>query len=315
MQHGKRSFVTKIWKPKHDRTPVIVTNRRKQPTLSLQQGDSRMRSDKVNKEDIVKPKENTVPVIIDNRKPSLRSKWRGTSRNSSLIQVTQGGAAEDEPGDGHIKVCTLNTQSIRNKTGDVVEHVLSNKIDICAVTETWLKPAHDATIQECQPVGYSFTDYPRLSGRVGGGTGLLCRSNLTPSLVRSGENKSFEFSEWLIKCPSHAMRLIVVYRPTYSKEHPISPAIFNEEFGIFKEWYYQKSPFWLQEILIFMSMTARTGMLQHSKIYCLNLDYNNIWMCQLTEMDIRSIVSSPGWAIIPHWMSQLQATTYLITLL
>ena len=48
-------------------------------------------------------------------------------------------------------------------------------------------------------------------------------------LVRSGENKSFEFSKWLIKCPSLAIRLIVVYQPTYSKEPPISPAIFNEE--------------------------------------------------------------------------------------
>ena len=79
-----------------------------------------------------------------------------------------------------------------------MEHVLSNKIDICAVIETWSKPADDAIRQECQPVGYSVTDYPRQSGRVGGGTGLLCRSNLIPSMVRSGENKSFEFSEWLI---------------------------------------------------------------------------------------------------------------------
>ena len=86
-------------------------------------------------------------------------------------------------------------------------------------------------LDKCQPVGYSFKDYPHQSGRVGGGTGLLCRSNLTPSLVRSGVNKSFEFSEWFIKCLSLAIRLIVVYRPTYTKEHPISPATFDEEFG------------------------------------------------------------------------------------
>ena len=284
----KALFRNKIWKPKHDRTPVFVTNRRKQPTLSLQRGVPRMRSDKVNKEDIVKPTENTVPVIIGNRKSPSRSKWRGTSQNSSLIQVTQGGTAEDKPGDGHIKVCTVNTQSIRNKTGDVVEHVLSNKIDICAVTETWLKPADDAITQECQRVGYSFTDHLRQSGRVGGGTGLLCRSNLTPSLVRSGENKSFEFSEWLIKCPSHAIRLIVLIgqhtqRNIQSHQRYLMKNLVN----ICKEWYYQKSPFWLQEILIFMLMTARTRMLQNSKIYCLNLGYNNMWMYQLTEMDIR----------------------------
>ena len=106
-----------------------------------------------------------------------------------------------------------------------------HKIDICAVTEIWLKPADNAITQKCQPVGYSFTDYPRQSGRVVGGTGLLYRSKLTPSLVRSGENNSFEFSEWLIKCPSLAIGLIAVYRPTYSKEHPMSPTIFNAEFG------------------------------------------------------------------------------------
>ena len=194
----------------------------------------------------------------------------------------------------------------------MVEHVLSNKIDICAVTETWLKPADNAIRQECQSVGYSFTDYPRQSGRVGGGIGLLCRSNLTPSLVRSAENKSFEFSEWLIKCPSHAISLIVVYRPTYSKEHPISPVIFNEEFGEY-----------LQEVILSKEPFLVTGDFNFhvddcsdkdaAKIYCLNLDYNNMWMCRLTEMDIRSIFSSPGWVITPHWTSQLQTITYLIT--
>ena len=108
----KALFRNKIWKPKHDRTPVIVANQMNQPTLSLQRGIHRMRSDKVNKEVIVKPKENTVPVIIGNRKLPSRSKWRGTSQNSSLIQVTRDGTAEDKPGDGHIKVCTVNTQSI-----------------------------------------------------------------------------------------------------------------------------------------------------------------------------------------------------------
>ena len=116
----KALFRNKIWKSKHDRTPVIVANRRKLPTLSPQRGVRRMRSDKVNKEVIVKPKENTIPVIIGNRKLPSRSKWRGTSQNSSLIQVTQDGTAEDKPGNGHIKVCTVNTQSIRNKTWDVV---------------------------------------------------------------------------------------------------------------------------------------------------------------------------------------------------
>ena len=212
----KTLFRNNIWKPKHDITTVIVTNRRKQPLHALRWGVPHMRSDKVSNEDIVRPKENTVPAIIGNRKPPSRSKGRGTSQTSSLIRVTQDGTAVDKLGAGHIKICTVNTQSNWNKTGAVMELMLSRTIGICAVTETELKPSDDATSQECQPVGYTFTDHPRQRHRVGGDTGLLCRSNLTPRLVRSGENKSPEFSEWLIECPSLAIRLIVVYRSTYS---------------------------------------------------------------------------------------------------
>ena len=39
----KTLFRNKIWKPKHDITPVIVTNQRKQPTHSLQRGVPWMR--------------------------------------------------------------------------------------------------------------------------------------------------------------------------------------------------------------------------------------------------------------------------------
>ena len=131
------------------------------------------------------------------------------------FNLTQDRTAEDKRSDGHIKVGTVNTQLIRNKTGDVVEHVLSNKIDMCAVTETWLKPADDAIRQECQPVGYSFTDYPRQSGRVGGGTGLVCRSNLTPSWFDRERTNHLSSLNMLIRCPCIAIRVIVVSRPTY----------------------------------------------------------------------------------------------------
>ena len=109
--------------------------------------------------------------------------------------------------------------------------VYSAKIDVCAITETWLKSDDDVIRQECQPDGYIFADCPRQSGRAGGGTGLLCRSPLSQSLVRSGDNKSFEFSELIVKGPSVHLKVIVVYRPTYSKEHPVPASVFFDEFA------------------------------------------------------------------------------------
>ena len=34
----------------------------------------------------------------------------------------------------------MNIRSIRNKTDSVVDHVIDSKLDILALTETWLKP-------------------------------------------------------------------------------------------------------------------------------------------------------------------------------
>ena len=82
----------------------------------------------------------------------------------------------------------VRCQSIKNKIGDMVDHVSSNNIDIWTLTETWLKLADDVIRQECQPIGYSIPDCPHQSGRVAGGTGLSCRSNLMLCLVRSREN-------------------------------------------------------------------------------------------------------------------------------
>ena len=39
--------------------------------------------------------------------------------------------------------CVFNAKSINNKTGLIKDHVLDNKIDMLALTETWLRSADD----------------------------------------------------------------------------------------------------------------------------------------------------------------------------
>ena len=93
--------------------------------------------------------------------------------------------------------------------------------------------------------------------------------------MRSGENNSFELSEWLIKCLSHAIRLSVVYRPTYLKEHPISPAIFNEEFGEYLQGVIlSKEPLLIiGDYFNFHVDDCSDKDAAKFKIYCLHLDY------------------------------------------
>ena len=52
--------------------------------------------------------------------------------------------------------------------------------------------------------------FPRV-GRTGGGTGLLYRNDLRVKKVDSGEENSFEFSEWIICSTGHDIRLFIIY--------------------------------------------------------------------------------------------------------
>ena len=142
--------------------------------------------------------------------------------------VWKGNIPASTPSDT-LSLCCINTRSIRNKTGDFIDYVLSSNTHICAITETWLTAADDAIRSECTPCGYSFADHPRESNRQGGGTGILCKLPLTPQKVSAGEKTSFEFSEWIIKAPDVRFRIVVLYRP------PQPASIFFEEFSTYLE--------------------------------------------------------------------------------
>ena len=55
------------------------------------------------------------------------------------------------------------------------------------------------------------------------------------SFFDGGQKSSFEFSEWKLSAHGRIIRLVVVYRPTYSKEHPVPASVFFQEFSAFLE--------------------------------------------------------------------------------
>ena len=102
-------------------------------------------------------------------------------------------------------------------------------------------------------------------------------SNLTPSFGLTEENKSFEYSEWPIKCLSVAIRLIFVSPPTYSKEHPISPTVFNDEFSEYLQGRrVSKEPYLNIEDSNFHVDDCSDKDAVNSNICYRNLDYNNM---------------------------------------
>jgi hypothetical protein len=69
----------------------------------------------------------------------------------------------------------VNARSVCCKPDVITDHILSNKLDILAITETWLTPAHgdDKFMLNLCPAGYAAVQTPRMDGSRGGGVGYF----------------------------------------------------------------------------------------------------------------------------------------------
>ena len=104
------------------------------------------------------------------------------SRNRSLVQGNNVNIALTV--NRHCKktidyrCATVNCCSIVNKTSDFKVELMEHNLDVCALTETWIREGDDTTaIQLCLD-GYSSVSIPR-EGRIGGGIAIVHRSDIT----------------------------------------------------------------------------------------------------------------------------------------
>ena len=62
---------------------------------------------------------------------------------------------------------------------------------------------------------------------------LLYRENLHASRVDAGVRTSFEFSHWMVEFQSRKLQIIIIYRPPYSSNHPVTTSVFFADFSNF----------------------------------------------------------------------------------
>ena len=72
----------------------------------------------------------------------------------------------------------VNVWSIRNKIVPFQHYLQDEKIDMFAITETWLKPDGVIHPEEIVPSGYDILSKPRRDGRLGGGVALVYKSSI-----------------------------------------------------------------------------------------------------------------------------------------
>jgi len=127
-------------------------------------------------------------------------------------------------------MCTLNVRSIANKSALFVDYINECKADLVAITETWLSDSDSAVCYKITPPGYKLFLCPG-SDRRGGGTALLFRDNINVCKLESGSKISFEFSEYRVCTGSLCIRLVIIYRPPYFINHPVTVNSFIDEFS------------------------------------------------------------------------------------
>ena len=100
------------------------------------------------------------------------------------------------------------------------------RAELFTICESWLHDLDSAILSELTLPGYSKLYHCPRADRRGGGTALLYRDGLDVNKVFSAERSSFEVSEWLVVFGSVRLRVVIVYRLTYSAEHPVITSVF-----------------------------------------------------------------------------------------
>ena len=107
-----------------------------------------------------------------------------------------------------------NCHSIVSKTADLKAKISYNNIDICALTETWIKQDNNITVVNMCPAGYSAIFLPR-PDYLGEGIAITHIKNISVSTYKSYSFDSMECCNFSIATSKTRPKdhFIVIYRP------------------------------------------------------------------------------------------------------
>ena len=107
------------------------------------------------------------------------------------------------------KFALLNPRSTRSKFSIILDTILSLKLDIIALTETWIPENTDnVTKYDIMPHGFHVLHSNRLIGKRGGGISVISRKS-----IRLDAHSAFESLTAKVSFSSHCLFLSVIYRP------------------------------------------------------------------------------------------------------
>jgi exonuclease III len=172
-----------------------------------------------------------ISTIISHR-PDNTSRRRGkiqSTVNHDLLRSLQYNYRNSIPSNqSNLHFSTVNTRSIRNKTESILHHMETCNLDICAITESWIKPDDIIEINELRSTNFNF-EFCHRKHRTGGGTAILYKKSLNIKLSESNELHSFEYSLWKVTSKNTPLDILIIYRPPSSQQHTTTISGFIDE--------------------------------------------------------------------------------------
>ena len=110
------------------------------------------------------------------------------------------------------KCATVNCHSIVNKAADFKVELMEHNLDVCALTETWIREGDDTTAIQLCPDGYSSVSIPR-EGRIGGGIAIVHKSDITWRSKSIYNYQTMKCADFLLDFQNMLVNLCVIYRP------------------------------------------------------------------------------------------------------
>ena len=133
----------------------------------------------------------------------------------------------------YIKIGIANVRSARGKTEEILHHVIEENLDLTFLSETWIDNDNDITKAKLKTENLKYMANKERSHK-GGGLGIIYRTTYTVSMLTCGEIQTFEYCIFKIGIEvSKYLTVLLIYRPPYSANHPISVGTFLEELGDF----------------------------------------------------------------------------------
>ena len=132
-----------------------------------------------------------------------------------------------------MNVCSLNCQSVKNKTSSIREYILSHNFDVVALTETWLGTTSDKKcLAEMIPEGYDLKHVPRSTSTIGGGIALIFKSNIQVEVKHKKISRYNQFEGMVcdLQVNKYSFSMIILYRPPPSKRNDLKVSSFFEHF-------------------------------------------------------------------------------------